>query len=222
MSLTDITLELAAQMKFRLILDELIRRLWSKTSFYVLHRKLANEFDGGNPEIPLQVRPLKSDDINKLLGFDTQTMRNESILERVRRIHFLRAGIGTCYVAATVDDEPCHMQWIITHEDNARLLKFFKCAVPNLMHDEVMLENTFTLENYQRQGIWKWTTSRLAEKVKKWGKKKLIVFINADKTISLNACLNAGFYPVMHRDDRWILLRRYCRFKKIGIHDVCV
>ena len=104
------------------------------------------------------------------------------------------------------------MQWLITDEDNEKIGNLFKGAVPFLKEDEAWLEDTFTLETFQKKGIWAWATERIARIAREQGKKHLIVFIRQNNIVSLNACLNLGFVPYKSRMDRWFMFTRRYRF----------
>ncbi len=135
---------------------------------------------------------------------------------RVDRLNFVSAGIGTCYVAATSDDEPCYMQWLMRASENDGIRRYFKGIFPLLDPDEALLEYAFTLEDYQGQGIMPATMARIAEKAESHGARRVITFVDQVNVPALKGCQRAGFRPHLIRVDRWRFFRRHVSFRPLA------
>src|SRR6187200_48042 len=100
-------------------LTGLLKARWQSgmTSFGLM-RDLGVPFPAPAAAMPLTVRPLRQDDIPRLLDPDGPDVTPEGRAERLTRLHMLDAGLETCYVAVTADDTPCYMQWLIGPEQN--------------------------------------------------------------------------------------------------------
>jgi hypothetical protein len=198
-----------------LLLDELFRRLLSKRQFYILYRDLDKPFHSSARDKSLQLRTFQREDLHKLLSLNRNSLSDEEVMDRIRRLCFLKTGIGICYVATTGQDEPCHMQWMITHDYNLQLGTYFNDGIPPFDQDEVLLEFAFTPETYKNKGVWTWATKRIAEEAKKLGKRRLIVFVRSDNPVSLNKCIHKGFVPYRLRKDRWFLFLKKSIFEDL-------
>lgn len=123
-----------------LLLDEIRKRIYSEDTCYGLRRDLNIPFEPPAARIPLTVRPLRKDDIPFLLADSGKPLNRSALKDHLRRIFLFKSGIHTCYVAATMDDKPCYMQWLVGPEDNEKILRHFKGGFPPLGPDEMLLE----------------------------------------------------------------------------------
>ena len=194
------------------ILHELRRRLWSDWRNYGLSRDLDVPFVAPDAKIPLTVRVLRASDVPKLLGTN-ERLSSRGPYVRMHRWNFVGEGIGTCYVAATTDDEPCYMQWLMPASENASIREYFKGIFPTLDRDEALLEYAFTREDYQGKGVMPAAMARIAEHARDFEARRVITFVDHENIPALKGCQRAGFRPYLMRVDRWRLFRR-----RVGFH----
>ena len=195
--------------------DELGRRLWSDWTHYGLARDLDVAFDAPDAKIPLEIRPLREDDVPKLLGMDADYVSDRGPYVRMHRLNFVGSEIGTCYVAATDGDEPCYMQWLMPARQNDRIKEYFKGIFPRLAPDEALLEYAFTREDYQGKGVMPAAIARIAEKAREQDGRRVITFVDHLNIPALKGCERAGFDPYLIRVDSWRLFRRRVRFRTL-------
>jgi RimJ/RimL family protein N-acetyltransferase len=180
-----------------------------------LRRDLADPFEAPSAKIRLTIRPLRSSDLPVLLGMDNEQMSKRGPYERMQRAVFSREGIGQCYVAATDEDQPCYMQWLLAGSENPQIERYFHGGFPTLAADEAMLEYAFTREGYQGKGIMPAAMARIAEKAADLGARRVITFVDHENVPALKGCQRAGFRPYLMRNDRWRLFRRRVFFEPL-------
>jgi GNAT superfamily N-acetyltransferase len=201
--------------QIRVVVSELRRRLWSDWTHYGLLRDLAVPFTAPDAKIPLEIRTLRESDLPKLLGMNADYVSARGPYVRMHRLNFVGESIGTCYVAATVGDEPCYMQWLMHAGENDGIRRYFKGIFPVLDPDQALLEYAFTREDYQGQGIMPAAMARIAEKAQDHGARRVITFVDHLNVPALKGCQRAGFMPYMIRVDSWRLLRRRVTFRPL-------
>jgi RimJ/RimL family protein N-acetyltransferase len=194
---------------------EFRRRLFSERLHFGLMRDLEVPFDPPQAKIPIEIRPLRRDDLPKLLDLDAEAMSDRGPYVRMHRLNFANRGIGTCYVGATDDDEPCYMQWLIPAAQNAEVKDYFHGIFPWLDADEALLEYAFTPESYQRMGIMAAAMAQIAERASDFGARRVITFVDAENVAALKGCRKAGFAPHLVRRDRWRLFVRRVTFEPL-------
>ena len=194
---------------------QLRRRLHSDELQYGLRRDLAEPFEAPSAKIPLTIRPLRESDLPVLLGMDSERISDRGSYVRMQRRRFFREGIGQCYVAATADDEPCYMQWLLGGAENARIARYFHGGFPALAVDEALLEFAFTPEAQQGKGIMPAAMARIAEKAADLGARHVITFVDHENVPALKGCQRSGFRPYLLRSDRWRLFRRRVSFQPL-------
>jgi hypothetical protein len=200
---------------FGLIFRELRHRLYSDRYFLLLSRKISLPDNIPEPEIHVTLRPMKPDDIPKLLDINQKGMKEEDVLERIRLLQILNSGIQECYVAETDQGVPCHISWWINSSQNPIIKEFYGGRILPLGANEVMFEGVFTLEAYQRLGILKWRRLKFFEKSLGAGATRLIVYVQHDNLPSLKTCRSAGYKLFMIRKDQWRIFRRTFIFKVV-------
>jgi len=198
---------------FNVVAHELRRRLWSDWPHYGLARDLDVPFAAPDAKIPLQIRPLRDSDVPKLLGMSGDRLSDRGPYVRMHRLNFVREGIGTCYVAATDDDEPCYMQWLMLAPENTAIRSYFRNIFPTLDPDEALLEYAFTREDFQGKGIMPAAMARIAATAGEHGARRVITFVDHENIAALKGCQRAGFQPYLMRIDRWRGLRRRVTFR---------
>lgn len=191
------------------------RRLHSNELQYGLRRDLTEPFEAPSAKIPLTIRPLRESDLPILLGMDAERMSDRGPYVRMQRRRFFRAGIGQCYVAATEEDEPCYMQWLLAGTENAQIERYFHGGFPALAAGEALLEFAFTPEAHQGKGIMPAAMARIAEKAADLGARYVITFVDHENVPALKGCQRSGFRPYLVRSDRWRIFRRRVSFQQL-------
>lgn len=194
---------------------QLRRRLHSDELQFGLRRDLSEPFEAPSAKVALTIRQLRESDLSILLGMDTERISDRGAYVRMQRRHFFREGIGQCWVAATEDDEPCYMQWLLPGSENAHIERYFHGGFPRLAADEAMLEYAFTPEAHQGKGIMPAAMARIAEKAADFGAQRVITFVDRENVPALKGCQRSGFRPYLVRHDRWRLLRRRVTFQPL-------
>ena len=199
----------------RVLVHELHRRAWSNWTHYGLSRDLDVPFAAPDAKIPISIRPLRDDDVPKLLGLDADYVSERGPYVRMHRLNFTDEAIGTCFVAATTGDEPCYMQWLMLARENDAIKRYFKGIFPRLAANEALLEYAFTREDYQGNGVMPAAMARIAERARDYGAGRVITFVDHENVPALKGCQRAGFAPYLIRTDRWRLFRRRVSFEQL-------
>ena len=139
-------------------------KTWAKMKGLGLRRDLAIPFSAPEAALPILVRPLREDDIPLLLGTDDPALPGAARIERLNRVNMIRAGFTRCFVAATADDVPCYMQFLIGADENDLLRTYFRGLYPALAPDEALLEGAFTPEPFRGQRIMPSAMAQIASK----------------------------------------------------------
>jgi GNAT superfamily N-acetyltransferase len=206
--------------EFGVLAREVRRRLYSNWRHYGLERDLDVPFAGPAAAVPITVRRLRDGDVSKLLGMEDSGMAPRGPYVRMHRLNFLREGVGTCFVAATVDgDEPCYMQWLLPASENAAIRGYFGGRFPTLAEDEALLEYAFTPERFQGKGIMPAAMARIAEEAREFGARRVITFVDHENVPALKGCWRAGFREYLVRIDQWRLFHRSFEFTEIPPDD---
>jgi hypothetical protein len=200
---------------FGLIFREFRRHLYSDGFFLLLYRKISIPASIPEPDIRVTLRPMKPDDIPRLLDINKKGMKDEDVLERIRLLRILNSGIQECYVAETDQGVPCHISWWINSSQNPIIRKFYGGGILPLALDEVLVEGAFTLEVYQRLGIQRWRRLKFFEKSLAIGATRVINYIRHDNLPSLKSSRSAGYKLFMIRKDKWRLFSRSFIFKPV-------
>jgi GNAT superfamily N-acetyltransferase len=198
------------------LLREFKKRYKSEWLYYELARDLNQPFQNPSAKIPIAVRPLRNEDVPRLLGLDTKQLSDRGPYVRMHRLNFIEVGIGTCFVGVTESDEPCYMQWLMPARDNAQIQKYFRGIFPILKPDEALLEYAFTPERWQGQGIMPAAMAQITEKARDFGARRVITFVDSSNVPALKGCRKAGFVPCLTRIDRWRLFRRQIVFQELA------
>jgi hypothetical protein len=177
------------------------RCLYSDSVALGLRRDLLQPFDPPTPDIPLKVRPVQGSDIPVL--FDPESME------------LLRAGIGTWYVATTLDGRPCFREVLLMPSDNRGIQAYFGGLFPVLEPDEALVEQAFTAEEYRGRGIYPYALFEIGQRAMELGARWLLGFIDSGHTHALKGCKKAGRVPYMVRSERWRFFRRRIAFRPL-------
>lgn len=187
-------------------------KTWAKMKGLGLRRDLALPFPAPEAALPISVRMLREDDIPHLLGTDDPALSGPARIERLNRVAMIRAGFARCFVAATADDVPCYMQFLIGADENDLLRTHFRGLYPVLAPDEALLEGAFTPESFRGQRIMPSAMAQIAAKAAESGVRWVMTYVGDDNIPSLKGCKRAGFVPFQEREERWRLFRRNISF----------
>ena len=216
MTKTEITFvpELLRKKQYSLILDELWHRAFSISRFIGFQRDPHTPLEISDVNLKLNLRPIQKSDYAKLLDFTDQTSKQE-IKYRLIGKSWLMSGIKTCYVTETEDKTPCHMQWMIGPEENARLSQFTDGGLPSIGDNEVLFENAFTIEAYRRMRIEVWTVKQLLEKAAASAAGRAVLFVRDTNTVTQKIVRSLGFVPYLEKTDFRLLFLRKIIFQPI-------
>jgi hypothetical protein len=195
----------------KVLMSEILRRIYSEDTFYGLRRDLLLPFEAPPAKIPIRIRPLRNDDIAKILR-KNESASDEDLKNHLRRLFIFRSGMPTCYVAITGNDEPCYMQWLIGPQENEKILNQFRGGFPPLGPDEMLLEGAYTPLIYRGLGIMSCAMAKIAELGKEFGARRVITFVHDVNESALKGCQRAGFLPFTIRTAQWRLFRRQLNF----------
>lgn len=194
--------------QFKALLKEFRRRFYSDWTHFGLARDLTQPFEATPAKIPITIRPLKDTDVPGLLAMDAPGISDRGPYVRMHRLNFLNEHIGQCYVAATEDDTPCYMQWLMSAKENEAIQSYFHGIFPTLQPNEALLEYAFTPETFQGKGIMPYAMAQIAEKATECGANRVITFVDHQNIPALKGCKRSGFSPYLTRTDQWRFFRR--------------
>lgn len=186
-------------------------RVHSQSHSVGLARDLRAPHETPQALVPLRVRVLEERDVPFVLG-DEDGLDNEELWDRATRRRLLAAGIGTPYVAAAENDEPCYVQWLFGARENDDVNAFFGGLFPALDPDMALLEGAFTPAAHRGRRIMSAAMSMIAEKAADLGARYVITFVAADNGASLKGCARAGFAPYVDRTENFRMGRRTISF----------
>jgi len=193
-------------------LKKLRRWIYWDTEAFGLRRDLSVPFEPAPAKIPLRIRPLKDSDLTKIFGHLAPPSSGEEAYQLRHRLNFLKSGIRTCYVASTLDEQPCYMQWLITASENEKMQKYFFGLHAPLAPDEALMEDAYTVEAFRGQAIMPYAMARIAEQGKELGVRWVITYVNHKNPAAMKGCKRAGFSPFMLRRESWRFFRRRVSF----------
>jgi len=209
----EITKLLLIRGRFSLVFNEICRRLHSNRLQYGLRCDLTKAFQAPQARIHIRIRPFRNSDMPMLFAFKDQTMGDEEVMDRIRRLRMLKSGIQKCYVAVTENEVPCYIQWLIGPKENEKVQQFFNGGFPLLAHNEMLLEFAFTHEAYRGLRIMPSAMAKIAEKGADFGASSIMTFVDSSNTPSLKGSKRAGFVPFMTRRDKWRFFQRKVTFE---------
>jgi hypothetical protein len=182
------------------------RQIHQEWTSYGLKRDLNVSHITPVARIPLSIRQIEDRDISSLLQRDPLFITRKERLEVANRLAHLAERIPTCYVAVDChQDRACFMQWLMTHEHNEAIRRFFRGRFPALSADEALLENAYTPPQYRGLGIMAHAMSAIAERALDLDRRYVITFVLHDNPASLKGCAKAGFHPFTIRKDSHLL-----------------
>lgn len=198
---------------FIVLIQEIKKQFYSHSISIGLQRDLSNEFKAPSAKIEIQIRPLKKEDVPKLLNPESTESLNPRIIANQQSM--ADANIPTCYVAVTEHDKPCYMQWLIGYKDNPVIKNYFKGIFPALKASEALLEGAYSNPDYRGLRIMPMAMSLIAEKASEINARWVNTFVDATNIPSLKGCQRSGFKPYLIRKDRWLLFQLTSTFHPV-------
>jgi hypothetical protein len=196
------------------------RRLHSRVVSIGVRRDL-NVYVAGDPahdlaavppaKIPLEVRPLRSDDdlsfIADVAGLDPRERQM-----RVDQRWLMSGDLPTPWVAVGPDGAVCFMTFLLTARDNAVIRARWGDLLPELQPDEGLVEGPFMAASGRGMGVMKDACRQILEAVRDSGVRYAMGFIGEANVPSLKVAEFGGFDPYLKREESWFLFRRRIRF----------
>jgi ribosomal protein S18 acetylase RimI-like enzyme len=199
----------------RLLLKRLRRRIWYDGFAFGL---------AYDPRVPLEIRvprasvdeirPIRAEDMPVFTALPRASARRAEALTRVNARNLLESGLETCYVGVT-EDGPVYMQFLITPDQNGRLLKVFDGLFPPLAEDEGLLEFAYTLQQHRARPVMPTVLTRLIEIAAEQGLRRVVTYVPIGNPSLIRFLIRLGFVPVALRVQNWRLMRRRIEFVSV-------
>jgi hypothetical protein len=196
------------------------RRLHSRVVSIGVRRDL-NVYVAGDPahdlaavppaKIPLEVRPLRSDDDLSFIA-DVPGLDPRERQMRVDQRWLMSGDLPTPWVAVGPDGAVCFMVFLLTARDNAVIRARWGDLLPQLQPGEALIEGPFAGESARGLGIMKAACRQILEGERDNGVRYVLGFIGEGNLASLKVAEYGGFDPFLKREEGWFLFRRRIRF----------
>jgi GNAT superfamily N-acetyltransferase len=191
LKLSDLTQTVPAMIAkggVKALLEVAKSRIYSNRTDMLLRRDLTILFKAPAAKIPIHLRELQTTDIPAITA------------EVVDRLPAINAGLKTCYLAVSENEEICYMQWLIDSSQNHLRPRNVGLI---LQPDEMMLEWAYTFEKYRGLGIMASAMAQISERAAQAGARWALTLVEEDNIASLKGCKNAGFRPYQLREEQW-------------------
>ena len=202
------------------ILTRLLKLFYSNSVALGMQRDLESLPTSPSCTLPLRLRPIRPEDVGLLFDVLSRGVSREEAHGQLARLHLLKLGLPSCYVAVQADDTPCYVQWAVRSSDNERLGEVFPSWFPRLRDDEVLLEYAYTVPKYRRSGIMNWALEAMGRQASSFGARWLLSFIPLGNRGSIEGHIRAGFRPYLLRVGKSRPFSRSVRFLPLGTGDV--
>ena len=186
--------------KLAFLWNAFLRRLYSEDVAFGFKRELDKEQIKPRVLLPFNTRPCKNSDIDFFLDNENDGLIND---------------FETCYVATTKEGVPCFRLWVIGASQNKKLKDIWGRTFPQLLQDEVLIENVFTVPKFRGMGILPAVLYDVCETCKEHGAKYALTFGLASNNNTSRSYHYAGFYPYVLRKRKWFLFRKSITFEEI-------
>jgi RimJ/RimL family protein N-acetyltransferase len=167
------------------------------------------------PRVPVEVRPLRSDEATVFTSLPPSGTPRVEALTRAGARNLLESGLTTCYVGVT-EDRPVYMQFLVTADQNERLAEVYGGLFPPLADDEGLLEFAFSLQQHRARPVMPSVLLRLIEIAKEQGLRRVVMYVHANSPSLIRFYLRVGFVPYAVRVERWRLFRRRLEFRPLA------
>ena len=189
--------------EIKFVVNGISKRLLSKTQAYGLKRDMRIPFPMPNAQIDIAIRLYKEEDD----VYFRSSLHNHGLVEQQ---------IPKCYIATTLDGEPCFRQWLIGPEQQTAIKEFWGPAFPDLKYDEMLLEDGFTVPHLRGKGIMPASITRIIEAEGRKDITSVITFVGVDNIASLKGIHRSGFLPYTLRTEKWFLFQRKVSFEDVS------
>src|SRR6266576_3440018 len=152
------------------LLEVARKRIYSNRTDMLLRRDLTILFKAPAAKIPIHLRELQTTDILAIIA------------EVVDRLPAINAGLKTCYLAVSENEEICYMQWLIDSSQNHLRPRNVGLI---LQPDEMMLEWAYTFEKYRGLGIMASAMAQISERAAQAGARWALTLVDKDNIGSL-------------------------------------
>jgi hypothetical protein len=166
-------------------------------------------------KIPLEVRPLRSDDDLSFIADDPGLDPRERQM-RVDQRWLMSGDLPTPWVAVGPDGAVCFMTFLLTARDNAVIRARWGELLPQLQPGEALIEGPFMAASGRGKGVMKDACRQILEKVRDDGVRYALGFIGEANVASLKVAEYGGFDPFVKREESWFLFRRRIRFLPVA------
>jgi hypothetical protein len=166
-------------------------------------------------KIPLEVRPLRSDDDLSFIADDPGLDPRERQM-RVDQRWLMSGDLPTPWVAVGPDGAVCFMTFLLTARDNAVIRARWGDLLPELQPGEALIEGPFMAASGRGKGVMKDACRQILEKVRDDGVRYALGFIGEANVASLKVAEYGGFDPFLKREESWFLFRRRIRFVPVA------
>jgi hypothetical protein len=175
-------------------------------------KRLAEPMGTVPASIPTSVRLLRDEDVAILFDIHAPGLSREDRSDRLYERLLVNSGIRSCYVAVTPDGHPCAALWLISPADNARLKGISNGGYPMIAHDEMLLEGTFTLNQFRNKRIMARGIAQVLALARAAGAARVICFVHHDNAASLRTLVRTGFVKYAVKRERWFLFFKTLSF----------
>jgi RimJ/RimL family protein N-acetyltransferase len=170
------------------------------------------------PRVEIEVRLLEESDIPVFTSLPPAGSPRVEALTRTNARDLIESGLQTCYVGVT-EDGPVYMQFLVTADQNERLLAIFGGLFPPLVEDEGLLEFAFTLQEHRARPVMPAVLLRLIEIAAERGLRRVVTYVHVNNPSFIRFFMRLGFVPFVVRGERWRLFRRRVEFCNIDPRD---
>jgi len=174
-------------------LGQMRSQIYSRTVYVGLERDLATETAPVPCQVEYRLTVASREDMEEVLAL-AGSEGEEAVYELLGRKLFYDSGFRDCYLARTVEtNEPCFMQWMISHANLQALDPRTARNAPRLRDDELWMENSYTFKKYRGKRVMSSVLVDLAEIAKEGGFRRMLSYVREDGLASIKGCERAGF-----------------------------
>ncbi len=198
---------------FILIIREALRRILSFETVSIFQYDLSKPFEIPTALIPTTIRELQNKDINLILPLNESGINLYELRTRIERFLLIKAQIPKCYVAATIDDQPRAICWLIDQTSNEILKRHYNGGIFELKENEVLCEGLYVHSAYRKMKLMQHLTFKLFQVAVNKGAKNAFAFIDDRNIVSIQGSKVIGWKRVGTKQIKWILFKRSITFE---------
>lgn len=172
---------------------QLRRQLYSRDILFGLEKDLDSDSLPVPCKVEYTLRQASEEDMEEAVS-KAKSESKGSVHELVERKWFYESGFRNCYVARSADTgELCHIQWLVTKDDDDVINGGFGNRLPRLKAGEILLENTYTFEKYRGNSISPSVVVELCKLAGSRGFKRILAYIRQGNIAALRSFERVGF-----------------------------